>query len=303
MFTVPRLNRPAHPAVSRVFRIPTDRKVSCHFPLEGPSTCSGDRRRRRSRLGRSQQPPALTSPTDHRAPLAVQQVNLVSDEPGKAALQRFRPGQPVGPLAQRDLATVGVQPGHVVLHAVLVRPGLDHRDQGAHRPGDRAGPDRPGQRTPAPVSCSATAPTTAPARFIFATLTGQIAAWGPPVTPMIGAAADQGHHPRRVLHRTRDRDRPSRRPVVRRQLRAGPDRRLRQRVQAGEAAAMGVPGPHLPKGYAPFNVQTLNGKIFVAYAKVDPKTGRNASRARASASSTSTPWTASSSPGSPPAAP
>ncbi len=33
---------------------------------------------------------------------------------------------------------------------------------------------------------------------------------------------------------------------------------------------------HLPKGYSPFNVQTLNGRIFVAYAKVDPKTGRNA---------------------------
>ncbi len=36
---------------------------------------------------------------------------------------------------------------------------------------------------------------------------------------------------------------------------------------------MGVPGLHLPKGFGPFNVQTLNGRIFVAYAKVDPKTG------------------------------
>jgi uncharacterized protein (TIGR03118 family) len=31
--------------------------------------------------------------------------------------------------------------------------------------------------------------------------------------------------------------------------------------------------PRLPAGYAPFNVQALNGRIFVAYAKVDPGTG------------------------------
>jgi uncharacterized protein (TIGR03118 family) len=32
---------------------------------------------------------------------------------------------------------------------------------------------------------------------------------------------------------------------------------------------------HEPRGYAPFGVQTLNGNIFVAYAKVDPKTGHS----------------------------
>lgn len=31
--------------------------------------------------------------------------------------------------------------------------------------------------------------------------------------------------------------------------------------------------PKLPDGYAPFNVQVLNGRVFVAYAKVDPGTG------------------------------
>jgi hypothetical protein len=33
---------------------------------------------------------------------------------------------------------------------------------------------------------------------------------------------------------------------------------------------------HLPKGYAPFNVQTLKGDVFVAYAKPDPATGKAA---------------------------
>lgn len=31
--------------------------------------------------------------------------------------------------------------------------------------------------------------------------------------------------------------------------------------------------PHLPAGYAPFNIQNLAGKLYVAYAKLDPATG------------------------------
>ena len=34
--------------------------------------------------------------------------------------------------------------------------------------------------------------------------------------------------------------------------------------------------PRLPRGYRPFNTQTLNGNIFVAYDKADPATGRQA---------------------------
>jgi uncharacterized protein (TIGR03118 family) len=32
----------------------------------------------------------------------------------------------------------------------------------------------------------------------------------------------------------------------------------------------------LPRGYKPFNTQTLHGSVFVAYDKADPKTGRQA---------------------------
>jgi uncharacterized protein (TIGR03118 family) len=32
--------------------------------------------------------------------------------------------------------------------------------------------------------------------------------------------------------------------------------------------------PDLPKGYAPYNVQQLNGKLYVTYAKIDPATGK-----------------------------
>src|SRR5436853_4679209 len=31
--------------------------------------------------------------------------------------------------------------------------------------------------------------------------------------------------------------------------------------------------PRLPQGYAPFSVHTLDGNLYVAYAKVDPATG------------------------------
>jgi hypothetical protein len=34
--------------------------------------------------------------------------------------------------------------------------------------------------------------------------------------------------------------------------------------------------PRLPHGYRPFNTQTLNGSIFVAYDKADRATGRQA---------------------------
>jgi uncharacterized protein (TIGR03118 family) len=32
--------------------------------------------------------------------------------------------------------------------------------------------------------------------------------------------------------------------------------------------------PNLPNGYAPYNIQQLNGKLYVLYAKVDPATGK-----------------------------
>jgi uncharacterized protein (TIGR03118 family) len=32
--------------------------------------------------------------------------------------------------------------------------------------------------------------------------------------------------------------------------------------------------PNLPKGYAPYNIQELSGKLYVMYAKVDPATGK-----------------------------
>jgi uncharacterized protein (TIGR03118 family) len=114
-------------------------------------------------------------------------------------------------------------------------------------------------------------------RFIFATLTGQIFAWSPPVTPAIGpaeleATVKGAAYTGLAIATAKKGD----------QLYAA--NFAQGRVDVFSSTFKKVKQPywafrdsHLPKGYAPFNVQTLNGKIFVAYAKVDPKTGRNAS--------------------------
>jgi uncharacterized protein (TIGR03118 family) len=112
--------------------------------------------------------------------------------------------------------------------------------------------------------------------FIFATLEGRIAGWNPGVPPTNPstmafviidqsdagavytgvAAATTGNGPR---------------------LYAADFANARIDVFDGDLNPVVVPGafvdPKLPSGYSPFNVQALNGRIFVAYAKVDPGTG------------------------------
>src|SRR4051794_655672 len=119
--------------------------------------------------------------------------------------------------------------------------------------------------------------TTSPARFIFSSIRGQILAWSNAVDPLKGDAevkvpASNGN------------------------------------VYTGLAIAKAMAGPQLyasnfaqgridvfdssfkpvrlapwqfrdralPQGFSPFGVQTLGKNVFVAYAKVDPATGRNA---------------------------
>ncbi|GAA1637333.1 TIGR03118 family protein [Kribbella alba] len=122
---------------------------------------------------------------------------------------------------------------------------------------------------------------TAPAAFIFATLSGQIAAWSGTVDPLIGAAEIKATVKDAVYT-----------GLAIATAKNGPQlyaaNFAQGRIDVFDSKFDKVKQPygafrdsHLPKGYSPFNAQTLkvNGsdKIFVAYAKVDPKTGRNAS--------------------------
>jgi uncharacterized protein (TIGR03118 family) len=116
-----------------------------------------------------------------------------------------------------------------------------------------------------------------PARFIFSTLTGQIAAWGPPATPAIGDAQIKATTPGAVYTGLAIATATKGDQLYAADFAQG-------KIDVFDNAFVAVPQPawafkdkYLPKGYSPFNVQTLAGRIFVAYAKVDPATGRNAS--------------------------
>jgi uncharacterized protein (TIGR03118 family) len=114
-----------------------------------------------------------------------------------------------------------------------------------------------------------------PARFLFATLEGTVAGWNPSVPPGTGPSteaftvldeSDEGAvYTGLAIATTPAGDR-----IYTADFANG-------RIEAYDAtfAEVELPegaftDPKLPAGYAPFNVQALAGRIFVAYAKVDP---------------------------------
>jgi uncharacterized protein (TIGR03118 family) len=118
-------------------------------------------------------------------------------------------------------------------------------------------------------------------RFIFATLTGQIFAWSPPVTLQIGPAEKEATvkgaaYTGLAIATAKKGDQ-----LYAANFAQGRVDVFNSKFKKVKQADWAFRDNHLPKGYSPFNVQTLkvNGsdKIFVAYAKVDPKTGRSAS--------------------------
>jgi uncharacterized protein (TIGR03118 family) len=208
----------------------------------------------------------------HNHDLAVQQVNLVSDLPGQAALQ------------DSDL----VNPWGLSLGATsplwVSNEGTSSSTLYSSAPGAATATKVPTVRVDVPhptgqVNNAGTGfvlsngTVSAPARFIFATLTGQIAAWGPPVSPLIGAAEIKattpgGSYTGLAIATATKGD----------QLYAA--NFAQGRIDVFDNAFQPVKQPwwafrdfRLPTSYHPFNVQTLNGRIFVAYAKFDPTTG------------------------------
>ncbi|WP_432943122.1 TIGR03118 family protein [Kribbella sp. CA-253562] len=216
--------------------------------------------------------PATADAHTSRDGLAVQQVNLVSDVPGQAAL------------LDPDL----VNPWGLALGATsplwVSNAGSSSSTLYSSAPGAVTATKVPTVRVdvPAPSGQVANSGTgfvlsngtaSAPARFIFATLTGSIAAWAPPVSPLIGAAQIKATVPGAsytglAISPTADR------------LYAA--NFAQNRIDVFDNAFAQVKQPWwsfrdfaLPKGFAPFNVQTLGNRVFVSYAKVDPNTGRS----------------------------
>jgi uncharacterized protein (TIGR03118 family) len=213
---------------------------------------------------------------DHRA-LAVQQVNLVSDVPGQAPLLDPDVVNPWGlalgatsPLWSanngNDTSTLYTSaPGAVTAAKVpTVRVTL---------PGSPALPTGQVANAGAGFVLS-NATTSGPARFIFSTITGRIEAWSPAVDPLLGAAEIKATVPGAVYTGLAEAT-----ATAGDQLYAANFGQSRIDVFSSSFAKVTTPSwafrdVFLPKGYAPFNVQALNGNVFVTYAKPDPKTGK-----------------------------
>jgi uncharacterized protein (TIGR03118 family) len=208
------------------------------------------------------------SPSHH---LAVQQVNLVSDQPGKAVL------------TDPDL----VNPWGMSLGATtplwVSNQATSTSTLYSSAPGSGTVTKVPTVRVQVPLPTGqvanagssfvvSNATASAPARFIFATLTGQIAAWNPTINPVMGPADIKATTAGAVYTGLA--------------IAAQPDRLFaadfaRGRIDVFDGSFQPVQlsrwafrDRSLPKGYAPYNVQALDGRIFVTYAKPDPKTGR-----------------------------
>lgn len=208
--------------------------------------------------------------------LAVRQVNLVSDVPGMA------------PLLDADL----VNPWGLSLGATtplwVSDNGADAATLYSSAPaaGTAARVSAVKVSMPLPTGQVANAgpgfvisngTTSNPARFIFSTLTGQIRAWGTPASAPMDEAQIKATVPGAAY------------TGLAMATAGGGDQLYaanfaQGRIDVFDSTFTQVRQPSwafrdrsLPRDFAPYNVQTLNGKVFVAYAKPDPITGRSVS--------------------------
>jgi uncharacterized protein (TIGR03118 family) len=216
---------------------------------------------------------------EHHQPFGVHQVNMVSDVPGMAAVTDPDLVNPWG------LALLPTSP------LWSANNGTDSATLYSAAPGATAAakvtavrvtfPDKPelptGQVANGGTGFVLTNGTTsAPARFIFSTITGHIEAWSPGIDPNLGNAETRATvagaaYTGLTLATAKSGD----------QLYAANFGQSRIDVfnstfQQVKTPSWAFRDAFVPRGYAPFNVQALNGDIFVAYAKVDPATGRSA---------------------------
>jgi uncharacterized protein (TIGR03118 family) len=223
---------------------------------------------------------ATASPAAHHDPRGVTQVNLVSDLPGTApdvdpAL--VNPwGLALGPATPLWSANAGsststlytLAPGSssaATVPAVRVTiPG-----SAPHAPGLPTGQVFNGGNGFVEHRGDASAP----GRFIFATITGNIVSWAPGLDPAVGAAQIEATVPGATYT-----------GLALATSKAGGDRlyaanAAQARIDVFDSSFHQVTLPSwafkdafLPKKFAPFNAQTIDGNVFVAYMEPDPAT-------------------------------
>ena len=217
----------------------------------------------------------------HPSPFATQQVNLVSNVPGAAALTDPDAANtwglslsPTSPLWVSNAGTgtstlyTDAPDSSAVAKIAAVRvtiPGPAGSANGV--PTGQVFNGGPGF-----VLSNGTA--SGPAAFIFDTATGEIAAWNPSVDPHQGAVEIKATEPGAAY------------TGLAIATTTGGAQQLyaanfaQDRIDVFNSTFGLVHGPswafkdsYIPKGYAPFNAQTLNGDVYVTYAKVNKHNG------------------------------
>lgn len=111
-----------------------------------------------------------------------------------------------------------------------------------------------------------------PARFIFATLSGEIAGWNPAVSPTTAvvqfAATDRAVYTGLANATVGGSD-----FLYAADFGNGKIDVFNSSFQKTTLAGS-FTDPNVPAGYSPYNIQNINGKLYVEYAKVDPVTRR-----------------------------
>jgi uncharacterized protein (TIGR03118 family) len=115
--------------------------------------------------------------------------------------------------------------------------------------------------------------TSAPAAFIFATLDGHIEAWNPTVDPLIGNAQDKVTVAGAAYTGLAIASTPGGDELFAANFAGGEVDVFNSSFQQVALAPWQFTDPRLPAGYAAFNTQALDGRIFVTYDIPDPTTG------------------------------
>ena len=209
--------------------------------------------------------------------LTLKQVNLASDVPGLAPLTdpdlknpwgaAFTSTSPLWVANQgSDSSTLySLTPGSsTVTKSASVRVTL---------PGSVAGPTGVVANTGTGFVLTK-GKVSAPAAFIFDTLDGHIEAWSPKVDPLIGNTEDKvtvagAGYTGLAIAGTGKGER-----LFAADFAKGTVDVFDSTFHQVKLASWQFADPRLPQGYAPFNTQALDGRIFVAYDKPDQATHR-----------------------------
>lgn len=226
--------------------------------------------------------PASASPAHghgYTNPFAVSQANLVSDLPGTAADTDSALVNPWGlalsPTSPLWSANANTSTSTLYSNAPDTNTASTVGAVRVTIPGTPAGLPAGQVFNGGTDFVNTTATANGPARFIFSTLSGNIVAWAPGVDPNIGSAEIKASTPGAVYS-----------GLALATTKKGADQLYaanfaQDRVDVFSSAFQRVSEPSwafkdvfVPKKFAPFNVQTINGNVFVTYAEPNPANGR-----------------------------